>query len=525
MQLRVLVVVLCAICTLDVLADDARDEVVNRQRRMIFNNDGDDTWLTDEPATPEGFLSVRMDHIGDCNVDTVFYCTTQGINLFTQNSEVTEVFDASSGGFGHNRMNELIAAGTDPVTLAVKACRQRGIEIFWTLRMNDIHDRWSNEFFSQWKKDNPDKLMGSQGDGSKYPSSDPRNVWTFADFEHREVRDLMVTIIEDVLNRYDVDGIDMDFLRHTAYFKETLRFEPVTREHITMLTEMVENIRKMVLAASERKGRPILLSARVFPTLALNRRFGFDVRNWVTEGRVDFLSVGGGYDPYTMPAKDMIDRGHNWGIPVYLCLSASGMVQRKIEHSLLNGGSTEAWRGAAANAWHAGADGIMTFNLFPHLPETDTTRNARAAWKEMSDPKAMVGKDKLFCIENLLHSETLGYMMKSVPVAGRLPAPLLRGGTLLRNLPVADDIVALDERVKLLRLRVCLSGLKQGDKVDVRLNGRQLESETEKPQWLVADVSPQVMKQGDNGLALAYHSGVNESLSVTSVELQVEYEE
>jgi len=402
-------------------ADETRSAAANRQRRIIFNNDGDDAFLTRMPATPEGFLSVRMDHIGDCGVDSVFYCTTQGINIFTHDSQLTEVFLATSGGFGNNRLAGLIQLRTDPLRLAIQACRQRGIEVVWTMRMNDIHDSFTPEFFSQWKKDHPECVMGTPADSKKYPESDPRNYYSFADFACPEVRDLTVSIIRDVLKRYDVDGIDMDFLRHVCYFKETRLHEPVTQEHLDMLTEMVSKARAAVLAASKEKAKPMLLSARVLPTLALNRQFGFDVEAWVRKEYLDFIAVGGGYDPFTMPARGMIEWGHEWGIPVYLCLSGSGMIQRDVAHTDLTGGSTEAWRGAAANACHTGADGLMTFNLFPNLPGSDATNEARTAWTEMSDPRALVGKDKLFCIENLDHARTHGYMMRAVPWAGRLP--------------------------------------------------------------------------------------------------------
>ena len=529
MRMRWTMIMLGALMALDAwhvrdgCADEARKAAANRQRRIIFNNDGDDAWLTSAPATPEGFLSVRMDHIGDCGVDSVFYCTTQGINIFTQDSPLTEVFLANSESFANNRMAELIEKGTDPVRLSVQACRKRGIEIIWTMRMNDIHDNWTAAFFSQWKKDHPEFLMGTSADKSRYPSSDPRTVYSFADFAHPEVRDLTVSVVEDVLDRYDIDGIDMDFLRHTCYFKETRLHQPVTAEHLDMLTDMVAKIRAAVLTASKRKGKPILLTARVFPTLALNRRFGFDVEQWATKEYVDFIAVGGGYDPFSMPAKDMIDRGHAWGIPVYLCTSASGMVQRGVKHSELSGGSTEAWRATAANAWYAGADGIMTFNLFPQLPDSDATRNARLAWAEMSDPQALVGKDKLYCIENLDYSRTLGYMLRSVPWEGRLPVRVAKGESVDRNLSVADDLPTLADRLRTLWLRICLSGLKVEDQVAVSINGTSLAVQPEKPLWLAADVPPAAMAQGANTLTVHYNSGTADSLTMQSVELKVQY--
>lgn len=256
-------------------------------------------------------------------MDSIFYCTTQSFNSFTHDSKLTEAFSLRGGFAPNNRMQDLLQAGTDP--LAVEACRTQKIEIVWTLRMNDIHDCYTPELLSQWKRDNPQFLVGDSSDAKRYAPDDGRTVWTFVDFTHPQVRDQVVKIIQDVVNRYALDEIDLDFMRHTCYFKETRLYQPVTPEHLGMLTDMVGKISNVVHEASRKKGKPVLLSVRVFPTLELNRRSGFDVQRWVKAGYVDFVAVGGSYDPLTMPARDMIDRGHKWVIPVYVCLSASGM--------------------------------------------------------------------------------------------------------------------------------------------------------------------------------------------------------
>lgn len=110
--------------------------------------------------------------------------------------------------------------------------------------------------------------------------------------------------------------VDSVFLRHPAFFPETRLLEPVTQPHLEMMTRMVGRIRAEVLAASRRKGRPILMSVRILPTLSQNLHFGFDVEQWARRGFLDLIVVGGGYDPFTMPAKDMIERGNQWGVPV-----------------------------------------------------------------------------------------------------------------------------------------------------------------------------------------------------------------
>ncbi len=504
-----------------VLGDEARKKATFRQRRMIFNNDGDDAWIAGAPATKEGLLSLRLDHIGDCGVDSMFYCTTMSINSFTHDSPITEVFTTKSGSAANNRMSELIKSKTDPLKLAIEACRKHDIEIIWTLRMNDVHDSFTPEYVSQWKKDHPQFLMGTLEQAQGTADKDPLHFWSWADFEHQEVRDVVLAAVKDVLDRYDVDGIDLDFQRHICYFKETRRYEPVTAEHCEMLTDLVGKIRKEVLAVSERKGKPILLSARILATLEQNRRFGLDVEKWVDNGYLDFITTGCGYDPFTMP-DDMIRRGHAWGLPVNRCFSGSAMLQEQVQHTDLVPQNLAAWRAAAANVWNDDADGIMSFNLFPKLPGTPQTKIARTAWQEMGDPKGLVGKDKLYCIEHL-HYDDNCYLFKSVPREGRLPVTINRGMSVTRILPVADDIPALAERLQKLRLRICLAGLESGDKVDVKMNGAQLAATPEKPLWLAADVLPSAMKQGDNTLVVTFVSGKSESLVMQSVELTVEY--
>ena len=510
--------------------EDARKAAAQRRRRIIFNNDGDDalhyamfTKQPEVPATKEGFLAIRMDHIGGCGIDSVFYCTTQSFNAFTHDSKVTEVFGTTEGAFANNRTTDLIKLGADPLAVAIEACRQRDIEVFYTIRMNDIHDNFWYEMLSEWKKDNPELLLGKRADKEGHPFSDPRHVWTLADFARKEVRDRMVAIVADIPDRYDVDGIDLDFLRHPAYFQETRDRKPVTGEHMAGLTDMVAGIRRAVLAASKRKKKPILLSARVLPTLELNRHQGFDVEQWVKRGYVDFIAIGGGYDPFTMPVQDLIARGHEWGIPVYVCGSSSGMRPGAGVTGSRIGGTIECWRAFAANAWHAGADGLMTFNLFPNMPGSQATKSARRIWSELGDRQSLADRDKLFCIENLENLANTCFMFDTVPVAGRLPVAVSRGGSVNRVLPVGDDIPALAHRVKALELRICLSGLEAEDRVSVKVNGTTVSMSPEEGPWLAGQVAAASMRKGVNQVTVAYESGKSESLRILSVELAVKY--
>ena len=508
----------------------ARKAAVERQRRVIFNNDGDDLFHLAGPATAEKFLSVRTDHAAGTMVDSVYYFSRRPISpLYT---------GAVKGEPLAGRLRDLARQGTDDLRLVVEASRKQGIEVFWSMRMNDIHDNAKHESeIAQWKRDHRHLLMGRPADKERFPSSDPRNVWTFVDYAHPEVRDLMVETFREVLAGYDVDGVDLDFLRHPAFFPETRLFQPVTEPHVEMMTEMVGRIRAEVLAASRRKGRPILMSARVLPTLKQNRRFGFDVEQWARRGYLDLIVVGGGYDPFTMPAKDMIDRGNQWGVPVYVCLSSSGFEhaiggQRFYSTDADQWGQTQpdadeevalkVWRAAAANAWLAGAKGIMTFNLFPRHPESRATGMARRVWKEIGDPGTLAFTDKLYVVENV-ESLQKGFMMGSVPLDGRLPVRVAPGDSVERLLPVADDLAGAGDRLHSLEFRLKLAGTRKRDTVAVRLNGEQLRLTVRQPDWMIGPVPAGAMRRGNNVVTVELAAGAPSVLTLAALELEVTY--
>ncbi len=510
--------------------ESARRAAVERQRRIIFNNDGDDLLHLAGPATARKFLSVRTDHAAGTMVDSVFYFSRRPISPLYSGAVRREPLAG--------RLRDLARQGTDDLRLVIEASRKQGMEVFWSNRMNDIHDNAKAESeIAQWKRDHRHFLMGSPGDKERFPPSDPRNTWTFVDYAHPEVRDLVVETFREVLAGYDVDGVDLDFLRHPAFFPETRLFKPVTRPHLEMMTGMVGRIRAEVLAASRRKGRPILMSVRILPTLDQNRHFGFDVEQWARRGYLDLIVVGGGYDPFTMPAKDMIDRGSRWGVPVYVCLSSSGFEhavggQRFYSTDADQWGRTlpdadeelalKAWRAAAANAWLAGARGIMTFNLFPRHPGSRATRMARRVWKEIGDPDALAFTDKLYVVENV-KSLQAGFMMGSVPVGGRLPVQVAPGGAVRRLLPVADDLAASGDRLHSLEFRLKLAGPRKRDTVTVRLNGERLRLTGRGPDWMIGPVLPRSMRRGNNQVKVELAAAAPAALTVAALELEVTY--
>ena len=93
-----------------------RRAAVNRRRRLILNNDGDDVLYAKTP-TPGGLLAARTTGLETTHVDAPFCCTNRG--TFSLHSHRTKVATQYSKGI----MPALVAAGTDPLQVMIDGIR------------------------------------------------------------------------------------------------------------------------------------------------------------------------------------------------------------------------------------------------------------------------------------------------------------------------------------------------------------------------------------------------------------------
>ena len=91
---------------------------------------------------------------------------------------------------------------------------------------------------TKFKENNPRFLFGEIGERL------PNGRWSSVDFTHQEVRDLCVQFFKEVCENYDVDGVELDFLRHFELFKNVGWGGVASQEQLDMLTDMVSQIRK-----------------------------------------------------------------------------------------------------------------------------------------------------------------------------------------------------------------------------------------------------------------------------------------
>lgn len=364
-----------------------RHELAHRKRRVILNNDGCDAlyFPTNREVTPAAFLEQRTTALAGTHVDTLFYCSiSSGFGQFTHHTRVGEVLrhDVAAALKVDGRTNitsRLIEQGTDPLRLVTEFCHQNKMECFWSMRMNDTHDAAHRPekpypLFPSLKAQHPEWLIGSLTNLPK------QGTWSSVDYARPEIRDLAFRYIEEVCQRYDIDGVELDFLRHASFFKSVAYGGTASDAEREMMTALLRRVRAMADAEGRKRGRPILIAIRVPDSVEYSRDIGLDLERWLAEGLTDLL-IATCYSQLN-PWEYLVELGHRYGVPVYPGLSES-RVQGDVPPFKRQ--AIESYRARALRAWQAGADGIYLFNFF----------NPRAPMlKELGDPQLLRTLDR-----------------------------------------------------------------------------------------------------------------------------------
>lgn len=178
----------------------------------------------------------------------------------------------------HNR-------GIDPYAIWTRRCREKGVEPWISVRMNDMHraDHEDCPSISDWWREHREFR--------RYPDSIPENVWFWEsqslDFAHVEVRDRILAYIEECLEKYDVAGLELDWTRFPWVFAPGQE-----RENAPLLTDLLRKIRRTADAQAAKRGHHILISCRMLACPETEIALGRDVGAWAREGLIDIADVG-----------------------------------------------------------------------------------------------------------------------------------------------------------------------------------------------------------------------------------------
>ncbi|MCQ2386147.1 MAG: hypothetical protein MJ078_05695, partial [Clostridia bacterium] len=190
--------------------------------------------------------------------------------------------------------------GYDLVGEMIGYFRSHGKPAFLSFRMNDVHG-------------NPEKTTWIRS--SMYYKAKEKG-WSFGnkyggrgmclDFALKEVQDHFLGYLSEQLERYDTDGVELDFLRdmvNTDYLGHP--------DCYPALTGFMRRVRQTVALWEEKRKHPIAVWTRHGGSMAHNKVLGYDILTWAKEKLIDEM------------LKDFKNKAYKLAILIKICAKES----------------------------------------------------------------------------------------------------------------------------------------------------------------------------------------------------------
>ncbi len=336
-----------------------------------------------------------------------------------------------------NLYQDLLDAGVDWLAETAKACRQRKVAPWVSVRMNDFHGHKNiqGSFFNVPLLKQPEMRLQRSGYS---PTMFEPGYREGLSYEKAEVRALMFAQIKEVVEDYDFEGLELD------WWRQPLCCEPnATPEIVAMMSDWIRSIRALTEARAKKTGRPYPLGMRIPGQLETLKSIGLDVVTLCREGTLDFVAPSGFWcTSWEMPHDTLrqqlgervaiygvIEDGAN-PLPTY------APVIKHRQHIRLISSSREMLHANAAGKLALGADGIEWFNFYC----TDQARipgliSDYTSLRDIHRLDYLCGRPKHYT----LSLSGYGLVLPPFEVTPQLPVTLEKGWNHLFRLPMAAE--------------------------------------------------------------------------------------
>ncbi len=265
-------------------------------------------------------------------------------------------------GIKPNSFGRYLLDGGDIVRTFVEHCRKVGVAPFISYRLNDGH--MVRELEKALQRGVPSQNMSRfyWDNYQKYRLGSDANDWSQGVFNwvYPEVRDHKLAFIREICGKYEIAGLELDFMRHPDYFRVQ---ETTGPERRTIMTDFVRRARE-ILDRTARPGQYRWLCVRVPALLEAHDAPGIDLAGFVRAG-VDMVNLSSSY--FTCQATDLPRvRKLLPDTPLYLEMTHTPMTGKA-----LSGSGTQVYQRTtdqqfyttAHLAYAQGADGVSLFNF------------------------------------------------------------------------------------------------------------------------------------------------------------------
>jgi hypothetical protein len=278
---------------------------------------------------------------------------------------------------------QLARDGIDVYARWIARARRKGISPWLSMRMNDVHNVDDERSFihSEFWRQHPELRR------VPYRFAE----WTDRAFDYGrpEVRAWHMALIRELAERYDFDGLELDWMRFGFHFRPGHETEGAE-----LLTQFTAGVRRLLDRWGRKRGHRIRLGARVAsrPQTALG--LGMDAVTWARRGLVDMLVI----TPFWASAEtDMpveMWRELLRGTKVTLAAGLELLLRPYPEYAQPPTNSLETVRGAAASLLDRGADRIYLFNYMDSQTAMEDMANYPALLRECGSPETLAGKPR-----------------------------------------------------------------------------------------------------------------------------------
>ena len=331
---------------------------------LMLNEDNDHYFKQDSSLMTEAALNAYVDRLtAGGHVTHIFFCVCG-----QRPSYASKVWEPIWTNDGHDRFfgdatndiwavnaKKLFDAGIDPYAVWTARCRTRGVSPWISMRMNDHHWLDVTNFFrtTYFHRAHPEyrRLPVPRADPEKRRWED----YAF-DFTHKEVRDFHLAMVAELFERYDADGLELDWMRCGHHLPPGK-----AKASAGALTEFVRAAHELAEKASRRRGRKIKLSVRVPVDPDLAARHGMDAVVWAKEGLVDLIVPHSSFSTdFNLPYPEWRRR-----VPENILVVPGCDSTYKFDAGWTNVPkmTPELYRGWSLDRYREGAPGVYLFNL------------------------------------------------------------------------------------------------------------------------------------------------------------------
>mgnify|MGYP001012194071 CR=1 FL=1 len=544
---------------------DEHISAVNRDRKVIFNFDALPAASSLKSINIDTLIQSNFEYFDDehTRVDSVWWCWSEG-NQANWPSRILPFMD-------HAPYKEWASKGIDPVQIFLDETKNRGMETFLTYRINgaDNDIPVPNVAKIPMKEEHPDWLIHTH-QGNMYVdlfgagvTEDSNGKWNFA---IQGVRDYKLSILKEIAEDYDFDGIELDF-QGCPVLPPGHQWE--SRE---LLTEFMRSVRSMLQSVAAKRDRPFLLAARI-PEYIVGCHFdGIDIETWVSEQLLDIIVMG--IRSHDVDVESFRRMTSDKNIKLYASLDEAHTSDGYYAPPI------EVLRGVLCNWFKRGVDGLHAFNFAFASDETlkkfgmlRQNRNAPVDLKllrEMNDIESMFLKDKAFVVQrrggghgpsvvpNPEDWNTPRWNYINTNMLAQLPVtlPEEENADSILTVNVYDDLMDETNPVKEITVHVLLSDSYDGDistddrldrvniatmghkdghlyniplpkgiesNIEVRVNNSLLDNVIVRDGWLVFKAKPEQFAIGQNLIGINSATNIETQILVEKLEVHVNY--